>query len=79
MTHTVHNYNTVSCTTINMKNHFEIDNISETNILHTKRSRLVNYGAKLLKVAGPILWNSLPSNIRNAVTVYSLKYYSLKY
>ena len=57
-----------------MKNYFEIENVTETNILHTQGSRLVNYGAKLLKVAGPILWNSLPTNIRNAKSVHSFKY-----
>ena len=79
MTHTVHNYNTVSSTTINMKNYFEIENVSETNILHTKGSRLVNYGAKLLKVAGPLLWNSLPTNIRDAESVPSLKFLLKKF
>ena len=73
MNHSIHNYNTISNTNINMKNYFEIENVTETNLLHTRYSRLVNYGGKKLKVAGPILWNSLPKNIRNAQSVYSLK------
>ena len=73
LNHTVHNYNTTSSTIINMTNHFEIDNITRTNLLHTKYSRLVNYGSKMLKVAGPLLWNSLPAHIRHAQSVYSFK------
>ena len=56
-----------------MKNHFEIESIVQTNILHTQSSRLVNYGAKMVKVAGPLLWNSLPDNIRNSTSVHMFK------
>ena len=62
-----------------MNNNFEIESISETNILHTQGSRLVNYGAKLLKVAGPILWNSLPTHIRNTKSVFSFKFHLKKF
>ena len=79
MNHTVHNYNTVSNVIINMKNYFELDGVSVTNALHTKGSRLVNYGGEMLKVAGPILWNSLPLYIRNAQSVHSLKYLLKKF
>ena len=79
MNHTVHNYNTVTNVNINMKNYFELDGVSVTNALHTKGSRLVNYGGKMLKVAGPILWNSLPLYIRNAQSVHSLKYLLKKF
>ena len=56
-----------------MNNNFEIESISETNILHTRCSRLVNYGAKMLKVAGPLLWTSLPKHIRNSKSIFNLK------
>ena len=44
--HSIHSYNTTSSSKVNMKNHFEIENVEETNILYTKCSKLVNYGAK---------------------------------
>ena len=50
-----------------------------TNKLHIKSFRLANYGAKLIKVAGPILWNSLPSRIRDSVSINTFKYYLKKY
>ena len=75
--HTVHNYNTISNTNINMKNYFEINNVSKTNILHTQGSKLINYGGKMMKVEGPLLWNNLSPDIRNSESVYIFKY-SLK-
>jgi hypothetical protein len=63
LNHTVHNHNTVSSTNINTESFFDIGVVSNTNILHIKGSKLVNYGGKMLQVAGPILWNSLPSHI----------------
>ena len=48
LNHTVHNYNTISSTNINIENYFDIGVVSNTNILHTKGSRIVNYGGKLL-------------------------------
>ena len=69
----MHTYNTISNTVIDMDKEFEVISISETYILHTQCSKLVNYGAKLLKVAGPLLWNSLPENIRKSSSVFTLK------
>ena len=66
-------------TIINMNNNFEVESVSETNILHTQCSKLVNYGAKMLKVSGPFLWNSLPDYIRNSKTVFTLKSSLKKY
>ena len=71
--HTVHRYNTTSNTNIVMRNYFEIENVELTNILHTRSANLVNYGAKTLKVSGPIIWNSLPENIRVKQSVLSFK------
>ena len=81
LNHNVHDFGTRSnCDiNVNVNNMFEIESVTETNILHTKSSKLCNYGAKLLKVAGPILWNSLPENIRNSQSVYKLKFLLKKF
>ena len=73
LNHTVHSYNTTSNTIVDMNNNFDIESISETNILHTRCSELANYGAKMLRVAGPLLWNSLPKHIRNSKLIFNLK------
>ena len=69
----VHTHNSRTNTVMNMNKKFEVQSVSETNILQTQYSKLVNYDAKLLKVAGPFLWNSLPDYIRNSNTVVTLK------
>ena len=46
---------------------------AETKLLHTKYSRLVHFGGKSLKVAGPLLWNGLPENLRNLPSIFSFK------
>ena len=56
-----------------MRNHFEIETVIQTNILHTQSSRLVHYGGKMIKVAGPLLWNSLPDFIRNSNSIHIFK------
>ena len=73
--HSVHSYNTTSNTNIKVNNRFEfkVESISESNILHTQCSKLANYGAKQLKVAGPFLWNSFPAHIRNANSIFTFK------
>ena len=55
-----------------------------TNNLFIPYGRTSNYGLKKVKVNGPKIWNSLPSDIRNnkslikfknAVKIYLLDYY----
>ena len=65
----MHNYNTTSSTSVNINSKYEVESIAETNILHTQCSKLVNYGAKLLRVAGPLIWNNLPEYIRISQSV----------
>ena len=56
-----------------MNEKYEVESVSETNILHTYQSKLVNYGAKMLKVAGTLMWNGLPEDIHNSQSVFTLK------
>ena len=71
--HKIHSCNTTSGTTIIMNADFEVKSVSGKNTLHTQCSKLVNYGAKMLKVSGPSLWNSLPDYIRNCTSIFTLK------
>ena len=79
LNYNVHHYNTVSNTFIKQASYFDVGVATVTNMLHIKGFRLLNYGAKLIKVAGPILWNSLPSHIRNSVSINTFKYSLKKY
>ena len=81
LNYTVHDFNTRSTcdVNVNVRNIFQIESVTETNILHTRYSKLINYGAKLLKVAGPLLWNSLPEGIRNSQSVHQFKFLLKKF
>ena len=58
--HTVHSYQTRSCSVFNMNSNNEITSVTCSNILHTQCSKLSRYGAKMLRVLGPLIWNRLP-------------------
>ena len=73
LNHTVHGHATISSSIIVQENYFDSGSSTVSNTLHTKGSRLWNYGGKLLKVAGPIFWNSLPLPIREAPSFYIFK------
>ena len=79
LNHTVHSYNTISNTVVNINDKFEVEYVAEKNILHTHWSKLVNYGAKMLKVAGPLIWNDLPEYIRHSNSIFTLKKNLKKY
>lgn len=65
-THFIHNYNTRSNRLINRENIVDLGTVSDLLTLHHNRSNLVNYGGNMFRVSGPVLWNSLPVQIRNS-------------
>ena len=71
--HSVHGHATVSNTNIDCEHYFAIGTVTFTNTLHTQGSNLVTYGGRQLKVAGPILWNSLPLPMRESDTLQIFK------
>ena len=75
----LHNYNTTTNSVINTEHFFDVGTVQITNELHRKGSRLVNYGGKQLQVFGPILWNSISSEIRESKSLASFKYHMKKY
>ena len=42
---------------------------ADQNLLTVKRNNLERYGRRSFSVAGPSLWNALPSDIRNSVSL----------
>ncbi len=43
------------------------------NFLETTKTRCVKYGDRAFSVAGPVLWNNLPTHIRNCQSIESFK------
>jgi hypothetical protein len=72
--HSVHSHATTSAAIINRQEYFDIGSAEDTKLLFIKRSNLVKYGAKMLRVSGPILWNNLPKGIHESSSVNSLKF-----
>ena len=46
-----------------------------TYTLFTKQSNLHNYGRKMIQVSGPLVWNKLPFDIQDAVSIATFKMY----
>ena len=75
----IHQHGTTSSVEILRENYFDVGTVTESRILHTRQSNLINYGGKSLQVTGPILWNDLPIEIRNKERLNPFKYYSKKH
>jgi hypothetical protein len=77
--HIIHNHATTSSTNINRAQYFDVGNVEHTRYLFTKRGHLVNYGAKMIQVYGPKLWNSLPKEIHDSTSLHTFKINTKKY
>ena len=75
----VHAHSTRSSTSISHDDLFDVGTEVKTYTLYIPKSRLANYGDKLIKVYGPLLLNSLPEIIQDACSVQTFKIYLKKY
>ena len=75
----ISNHATRSSVNIVCENYFDVGTEIPTYNLKIPSSRLANYGDKLIKVFGPLLWNSIPYNIQDACSVQTFKFYMKKY
>ena len=75
----IHQHGTTSNVEIIRENYFDVGTVVQARFLHTKQSNLINYGGKSLQVAGPILWNGLPNEIRNKERINPFKYSCKKF
>ena len=62
MNHDLHGHGTRSNININ-------DNTPVNNSLFIPYARTTNYGLKQMKVSGPKIWNNLPNNIKNQISL----------
>ena len=47
--------------------------VEPTNKLYTKNSKLVKYGARMIRVIGPVLWNDLPCSVQESPSFAKFK------
>ena len=55
------------------ENYFDVGVEQKLYTLFIPKSKLVNYGDKLIKVYGAKLWNSIPEHIQDKCTVQTFK------
>ena len=77
-THEVHSHATRSSVTIS-RDMFDPGTVSSTYTLFTKQSNLHNYGRKMIQVSGPLVWNKLPFDIQDSVSIATFKLYLKDY
>ena len=78
-THDVHTHGTRSSVTIFRDDMLDPGTVIPTYTLFTKHSNLHNYGRKMIQVSGPLVWNKLPMDIQDAVSIPTFKVYLKQY
>ena len=78
-TNMVHSHATTSSVTITQTNHFDTGTPEPNRTLFTRNSNLVKYGARMLRVYGPTLWNRLPKEIQESSSLATFKINLKKY
>ena len=73
-THEIHDHSTRAGADIIQREYFDVGHSEPSLTLHTKGSHN-NYGAKMIKVYGPILWNGIPENIQKSTSINTFKMY----
>ena len=71
--HEVHDHSTRSGAEIITNNYFDVGTAVQTYTLHTKGSNN-KFGEKMIQKSGPLIWNSIPEYIQDAVSITSFKY-----
>ena len=78
-THSVHSYATTSSTIISQSHYFDVGTDHPTYTLFLRQSKLSNYGKKMIRIVGPLIWNGLPPAIQDASSVQSFKFHLKKF
>ena len=71
--HEVHTYSTTSASVVCLSHYFDIGFVEPTFNLYVHKARLENYGKKMVRVSGPLFWNSLPKNIHESSSLATFK------
>ena len=71
--HDVHHHATRSSSTIVCDNYFDIGSEESTYQLYICGTRLVLYGDRLIKVYGSKIWNDIPYDIQDALSIATFK------
>ena len=78
-THMVHDHATTSSTFITRQQYFDIGTVNDTYTLYINKGNLHNYGKKLIRVSGPLIWNNIPYEIQDSTSIQTFKCYFKDY
>ena len=70
--HEIHDHTTRSSTDIIRENYFDIGQVQPSFTLHTKGATN-EYGRKMIQVSGPVIWNRIPDDIKEAGSIHTFK------
>ena len=71
---TINNQKVTRSNTINyQENYFDVGEAVPTITLLRKSCKKESYGAKMVQVLGPVLWNELPGSVRDADSLLIFK------
>ena len=70
--HEIHYHTTRASSDIIRQNYFDVGHVQQSFTLHTKGATN-NYGRKMIRVSGPVIWNRIPENIQKAETIFTFK------
>ena len=73
LSNSIHTHATTSTTIINRDHHFDSGTVTSTKTLFTKGSKLAKYGARMIRVSGPVIWNRLPTEIQDSPSLPTFK------
>ena len=65
----MHGYATTSNTTIEQNDYFDVVTVKQNLTLHRRGCKKESYGAKMMRVLGPVLWNDLPGGLRDSDSI----------
>jgi hypothetical protein len=71
--HSIHCHATTSSVTVNRKEYFDVGTTETNKTLFAKKPNLVKYGARMIRVYGPILWNGIPKKIQDSSSLSTFK------
>ena len=70
--HEIYDYNTRLNAVISQDHHFDVGTVQRSLSLHTKGFKN-SFGQKMIRVSGPVIWNSIPESIQKSTSIHSFK------
>ena len=77
--HEVHSHATRSAVIISQEDPSDSGTLVNTYTLFARHSDLENYGRKMISVSRPLIWNDIPHNIQDSVSISTFKSYLKEY